>query len=1116
MPIFFSTLILKDGYILQILRVIRLAILPLIKILPACFCFFVGTAQAAATLDSVVLQLKWKHQFEYAGYYAAVAQGYYSDEGLDVQIRDIQSGVSPISAVLDGTANYGIWPSGLVLEKMRGKPVVLLANDLKISPLVLLAGSSYSDPVQLQGKKVMGARDESENAEIAFMLKASGIDVADLDWVDHTFDANDVVNNRVAAMTAYLTNQPYDLVQNDIPHTIFNPHDYGIDFYGNILFTSEKESVENPERTRRFVRASKKGWLYALEHFSEIVDLILAQYSIEKSREALLFEAREIKKIMESMDCQIGSVDPVRLDYIAKMFVALGMADNDYDLSGLIFGGAEAICNESQVLLSSEELFYIKQHPVIRVPNMLDIPPYGFNDNGQPKGVSIDLMNLIAAKAGLTVEYVSGSSWSEAMTLHDGGELDLLLSVAKTPDLEEKYLFSDSYLRGTPFIYVRNNSAKIESLDDLAGRTVAVSKGWHSERLLQLYYPKVRLLQFENILDALQAVADGNADATVVDQAVADFLTSKHGIAPLVAAPVADKRFMISLHLGFRQDNVLLRNILNKAVKAVTTGEKLFIQQKWLQEAQKESPVQPSIDLSSEESVYLANREPVNICVSNELPYEEIDADGIHVGLAADFMAVFLQRLGLDSRLVPNVTWNHGLDMMKAGGCDILSMVVRSPDRENYMSFTDPYLITPMAIVVRQGEPFLNGLSGLKGKTLATVEGHQIGERVPHDYPEIKLIFEKSIEGTLLAVSKGGAYAAVGPIVGMGSNIKNLRLIDLKIAGHAPYGYSFSVGVRKDDPLLLAVFQKAVSSLSPKENDDIVGRWVDLSITQEVDTSMFWKTLAALAVILLSVLYRHIVLARVNARLQKAHKEVQLEKERAERALLAEQEAISQNVRFVDMIGHEYRTPVSIISANLDILEMKAEQKEEPRSPQVVKMRNAVDRLVELIESALDKVRHADASITVKNEVIDLSDVLTGVIDSACENHPDRQISIDLFPPKPCMVVADQTLLKTAFANLIDNALKYSKDEIEVEICPSPNQKFYEIVILDRGIGIPIDEQEHVVEKYSRAANASHIRGTGIGLYLVHKVVLLHNGSLEFFSRQGGGTKVVVRLMAAE
>jgi len=96
----------------------------------------------AAGLERVTLQLKWKHQFQFAGYYAAIAQGYYRDAGLDVVLREAEPGHDAADAVLDGTAEFGVGTSELVLLRAAGKPVVALAAIFQHSPLVLLARST--------------------------------------------------------------------------------------------------------------------------------------------------------------------------------------------------------------------------------------------------------------------------------------------------------------------------------------------------------------------------------------------------------------------------------------------------------------------------------------------------------------------------------------------------------------------------------------------------------------------------------------------------------------------------------------------------------------------------------------------------------------------------------------------------------------------------------------------------------------------------------------------------------------------------------------------------------------------------------------------------------------
>ncbi|MGE6110837.1 ABC transporter substrate-binding protein, partial [Aeromonas salmonicida] len=107
--------------------------MPLLLIILACL-----PARVAAQ-DPIVLQLKWHHQFQFAGYYAAIAQGYYRDAGLDVRLREAGPGTDVVDEVVSGRAHYGVGSSDLLLDRQRGQPVVVLATPFQHSPLVLLA-----------------------------------------------------------------------------------------------------------------------------------------------------------------------------------------------------------------------------------------------------------------------------------------------------------------------------------------------------------------------------------------------------------------------------------------------------------------------------------------------------------------------------------------------------------------------------------------------------------------------------------------------------------------------------------------------------------------------------------------------------------------------------------------------------------------------------------------------------------------------------------------------------------------------------------------------------------------------------------------------------------------
>jgi len=111
-------------------------------------------ATPALAADAVTLQLKWTHGFQFAGYYAALAQGYYREAGLDVHIAELQQGMNTVNQVVNGQANFGIGSSSLLVARASGKPVVALAAIFQHSPLVLVSRNDLRTASDLIGKKV--------------------------------------------------------------------------------------------------------------------------------------------------------------------------------------------------------------------------------------------------------------------------------------------------------------------------------------------------------------------------------------------------------------------------------------------------------------------------------------------------------------------------------------------------------------------------------------------------------------------------------------------------------------------------------------------------------------------------------------------------------------------------------------------------------------------------------------------------------------------------------------------------------------------------------------------------------------------------------------------------
>jgi diguanylate cyclase (GGDEF)-like protein/PAS domain S-box-containing protein len=324
------------------LRLRRLSVLWSTAAKAAALAFALGVGPAALALDKVTLQLKHTHQFQFAGYYAALEKGYYRDAGLDVTIAESHNGADPERRVIDGSAQFGVGSSSLLLARMAGKPLVVLGVVLQHSPFVLLVRQRNGSPdiTDLKGKKVMigSLTDELTQAdELIAYLKREGVALNSLVRLEHSFNVDDLVKGKVDAMSSYVTNEPDYLDRIGFQYDVYSPRAAGIDFYGDNLFTNEKEIRENPARVRAFRAASMKGWAYAMANQEEIADLIIAKYSKRHDRQHLLFEARQMVPLVQPVLVEIGYMNPDRWRHIAEIYADLGMLPRGVNFDGFLY-----------------------------------------------------------------------------------------------------------------------------------------------------------------------------------------------------------------------------------------------------------------------------------------------------------------------------------------------------------------------------------------------------------------------------------------------------------------------------------------------------------------------------------------------------------------------------------------------------------------------------------------------------------------------------------------------------------------------------------------------------------------------------------------------------------
>lgn len=313
-----------------------------IKILPIVCLLLSANSAWSAELEPVTLQLKWKHQFQFAGYYAAKEKGFYRDAGLDVSIVEAAPGMDPAQEVISGRAQFGVGTSELILNRYRGDAVVVLGVIFQHSPLslVVLADSGIDNIHKLIDRKVM---IEPSSAELFAYLFQEGFTQKAFNLQHHSFDLNDLLSGKTDAMSAYVTDEFYLLKQQGRAYSQFSPRMSGIDFYGDNFFTMESELEQHPQQVKAFRDATLRGWRYAMQNPEEIVQLIYQRYSQRHSVEHLQFEAKAMHDLMQPELIDPGYMNVGRWQHIAQIYRQLGLLPERFDVEAMLYFPNSAI-----------------------------------------------------------------------------------------------------------------------------------------------------------------------------------------------------------------------------------------------------------------------------------------------------------------------------------------------------------------------------------------------------------------------------------------------------------------------------------------------------------------------------------------------------------------------------------------------------------------------------------------------------------------------------------------------------------------------------------------------------------------------------------------------------
>jgi NitT/TauT family transport system substrate-binding protein len=286
-----------------------------------------GSAKPSATPDKVTLQLKWVAQAQFAGYYAAAANGYYKDYGLDVTIKPGGPDITPEQVVASGQAEFGIdWLPSLLATRDKGGDLVNIAQVFTRSGMTELTWkSSGIDTIKkMAGKKVGVWCCGNENELFAALVK-NGIDPkksSDVTIVNQPFDMNLFLQRKVDAAAAMTYNELAQVLETKNPATgklyklsdlnVITMERAGTAMLEDGIFTQGAwlKDAKNQDIAKRFLAASFKGWAYCRDHQRACVNIVLKNGTL-LGRGHQTWQMNEINRLIWPTPRGVGVMGPI-------------------------------------------------------------------------------------------------------------------------------------------------------------------------------------------------------------------------------------------------------------------------------------------------------------------------------------------------------------------------------------------------------------------------------------------------------------------------------------------------------------------------------------------------------------------------------------------------------------------------------------------------------------------------------------------------------------------------------------------------------------------------------------------------------------------------------------
>ncbi len=470
----------------------------------------------------------------------------------------------------------------------------------------------------------------------------------------------------------------------------------------------------------------------------------------------------------------------------------------------------------------------------ISVAYCIDCVPFHFkDDDGKPAGLIVDLWRLWSEKTGIEIDF-RGAPWDETLRMVRDGKADAHAGLFFNDERNAYLEYGAPLVETDTHFFTHRDLPAIDTVEGLAGHKVGVISGDFVEGFLKERLPPETIVGFESYEALMGALGDGELKAFAADTPTGIHHLKKSGLDGSFNFPADKPLYRNGWLVAARKGNTELISVIDGGMGLIDVRERREIAQAWSAGGDRKSaeadPWEGLGDLlTKEERRWLAEHPVIRLTPDPAFPpIEFFDDQGIFRGIGAEVTRLIEERLGIRFKIVRVKDWAEATKRSKNRENDVWSIVARTPEREKYMLFNEPYVESPLVIVVRkQIEKDLKP-EDLGEMKVTYVTDYAGGYWITRNYPDFEYLPAPDTQTGLKMVSFGIADAMVVSVALASHYIEDEGITNLRVAGKTGHVLRWGFASRSDWPVLHGILKKGLAQVTPEELQAIHRKWIFL------------------------------------------------------------------------------------------------------------------------------------------------------------------------------------------------------------------------------------------------------------------------------------------------